>query len=355
MNKMLLFPLMAVCAVPALAQSAPDPLQEGRQQGAIILRNARIKGDAVLAARSAFIEAGGNSKDFKGDVGKELAAMAAQLGSETRVGVRQALIVSQLYLNRVARLTPPAELVGQAFSEVSALYSGWAVDKSLLLALDAWAPDLAGPYLAQARDGFPDGEVRAFLLFENFTELIDTRPESEWRPSYEALLKAFPRSPEARKASERLASELKTRVGELTPPFVVAALGEPGTTYTPGSFKGHYVLLDFWATWCPDCAAEMPALHHAYARFKDKGLEILSLSFDRRVEHIAPYRQRPATPMAWKHAFLEGGFGNPMSEAYGVKSIPKPVLVGPDSRIVASGGELRGDQLEKTLAKLLGQ
>jgi len=355
MKKFALPVLLLAFSLPVPAQPAPGSPAEAREQESAVLRGAKARGEAVLQARTAFIEAGHNSKDFKGDVGKDVAALAARLASETRPAVRQALIVSQLYLLRLARETPSPELLAQTFSEVPAIFQGWALDRSLILSLEGWASDLAGPYLAQARAAFPDPEVRAYLLYEHFTELIDTRPEAAWRPAFDALQKAFPRSPEAVKANERLASERKTAVGELVPPFDVPSLTDPAVRFTPGSFKGRYVLIDFWATWCPDCAVEMPALHAAYARFKDRGLEILSLSFDRRVEHIAPYRQRPATPMPWKHTFLEGGFKHPLSEAFGVKSIPKPVLVGPDSRIVANGGDLHGAMLERTLEKVLGQ
>jgi hypothetical protein len=59
--------------------------------------------------------------------------------------------------------------------------------------------------------------------------------------------------------------------------------------------------------------------------------------------------------MPWKHAFIEGGFGSPVAEAYGVKGIPKPLLIGPDGKIVASGSQLRGENLEKTLERFLGK
>ncbi|NTW87356.1 MAG: thiol:disulfide interchange protein [Holophagaceae bacterium] len=59
--------------------------------------------------------------------------------------------------------------------------------------------------------------------------------------------------------------------------------------------------------------------------------------------------------MPWKHAFIEGGFQNPVSEAYGVKGIPKALLIGPDGTILASGAQVRGTNLEKTLAKFLGE
>ena len=350
-----LLSLLVGFSLPALAQPVADASLMAKAEAALVLHNAKSKGEAVLKAKAAFIESGKNSRDFKGDVGKDLAALNARLAKEERPILRQAMIVSQLYLCRVAKETPAPELLALTFSEVPAIYHGWDLDPNLLLALEDWAPDLAGAYLAQARADFPDGAIRANLLFEYFTQMIDGAPESLWRLPYTALLKDFPDSPEAAKARERLASERKTAVGELVPPFDVTSLENPAVHYTPETFRGHYVLLDFWATWCPDCAAEMPVLHRAYAKFKDRGLEILSLSFDRKVEHIAPYRLRATTPMPWKHAFLPNGFKNPISEAFGVKSIPKPVLVGPDSRILANGGDLHGVMLERTLEKFLGR
>ena len=352
MKQTALLSLLIGCSLPVLAQPAGadrDP------QGVAILAGAQAKGAAVLTARAAHIEAGKPAKDFKADLAVDLAALATRLAASTRPTERQALIVSQLYLLRVARETPAPALLALTFSEVPATFGGWALDPGLLLSLSAWAPSAAGPYLAKARAEFPLGPVRCHLLFDYFTEMIDTRTESAWRPPFEALQLGFPQSPEAGKARERLASEAKTAVGVAAPPFSVPALDNPAVLYSLASFKGHYVLLDFWASWCPDCVAEMPVLHKAYARFQAKGLELLSLSFDRKVEHIGVYRSHPASPMAWKHSFLAGGFKHPLSEAYGVKSIPKPVLVGPDGVIVATGGALHGDQLEKTLERFLGR
>jgi thiol-disulfide isomerase/thioredoxin len=340
--------LLAFLAVPALAvPGTPDGDAAG------VLDTVKAKAAEVAKARAAHIEAGKPSLEFRGDVAKELAFMAKRLETETRPAVRQALLVAQLYLNRVGRQTPNAALLAATFKEVPATAGAWAVDKGLLLALDGWAPAPAKAYLAEARAKQPDGDIRRGLLFEHFTVMLDTTTGNGWKPSYDALLADFPASAEAAKAKDRLASEQKTAVGAMAPAFEVVSLEDPAVKYTLASFKGKYVLLDFWASWCPDCHAEMPVLHQAWVQFQGKGLELLSLSFDRKVGHIAPYRQRPGLAMPWKHTFLESGFKNPVSEAYGVKSIPKAVLVGPDGRIVANGGELHGANLAKTLEKYL--
>ncbi|BDU72792.1 TlpA family protein disulfide reductase [Mesoterricola silvestris] len=318
-----------------------------------VLAAAQAKGQAVAKARAAHVEAGRNSMDFKADVAKELAGVTARLATETDPAVRQALRVTQLYYLRLARQTPTAEQVALALKEVPPTSAAWALDKGLLPALGDWAPREAASYLAEARAHQPDGPTRRNLLFEHFTVGVDTGTEADWKPSFEALQKDFPGSTEALKAQDRLKAELKTAVGVQAPPFSLTSL--EGAPLSLDTFKGQFVLIDFWATWCPDCRAGMPYLMRAQARFKDKGLKVLSLSFDRKVEHIAPYRANPATSMPWTHAFLPQGFKNPISEAYGVRSIPKPVLVGPDGRIVATGGDLHGEKLEKTLERILGR
>ena len=338
--------------VPCLVSSVACALAAG-PQGAAVLDAARAKGAAVAKARIAFLEAGKPSGEFKADCSREIASATARLGKDKRPDVRRALLVARLYYRRLARELPSASELAETRREVSATDPGWALDKGLLPALEGWDPQAFHTYLAQARAGHPDGALRRSLLFEYFTDMIDTSTESEWLPPYGMLIKDFPGSLEAQKAEARLASEARTAVGALAPPFELPSLEDPATRFTPATFRGGYVLIDFWASWCPDCVREMPGLHKVWARYKDKGLDILSLSLDRKAEHITRYRALDASPMPWKHAFLEAGWQSPVCQAYGVKSIPKPVLVGPDGRIVANGGDLRGDNLMKTLGKLL--
>jgi thiol-disulfide isomerase/thioredoxin len=319
-----------------------------------VLDAARAKAKSVMAARTAHIQAGKNTKDFHGDCAKELAELEARLATEQRPPVLSALLVSRLFLLQLAKQLPDTAFVTRIHHQVSPVDPAWSLDPGLLTALDEDNPEAWDPYVAKARNGHPDPAVRRPLLFDYFWDRLDAKDEAAWKPAFETLQKEFAGSREAKQAQGIYEAEQKTGVGRSAPAFSVKALGDAQTTYSLASFQGRYLLLDFWATWCPPCRAEMPNMHAAWARFKGKPFDILSLSFDRKVEHIAPYRAQAATPMPWKHAFIEGGFLNPLSEAYGVKGIPKPLLIGPDGRIVASGSDLRGLNLEKTLAKFLG-
>jgi len=330
---------------------APAPVGEVQA----VLDAARAKQKAVGEARAAFLRTGASSRDFRGDCAKELAALDARLASEQRPEVRQALLVSRLFHLSLAKVEPTDSFQAQVRREVPPAAPAWTLDPGLLTDRAEFAPEGWTAYVAAARTGHPDSALRRKLVFEHFWERLDAKDEASWKAALDQLQAEFAGSREAKTALTILDGERKTGLGRPAPAFQIPALGDPATSYTLASFRGRYVLLDFWATWCPSCRAELPALHAAWAKFKGKPFDLLSLSFDRRVEHIAPFRAQTATPMPWKHAFVESGFQNALSEAYGVKGIPKALLIAPDGTIVASGAQLRGANLEKTLAKFLGE
>jgi thiol-disulfide isomerase/thioredoxin len=132
------------------------------------------------------------------------------------------------------------------------------------------------------------------------------------------------------------------------------AMGQNDTAGKPidlAEYKGKVLLIDFWATWCGPCIAELPNVIAAYQKHHDKGFEILGVSLD---EDRAAFEKFIADKkMTWRHHFDGNGWKNEIGQAYGVQSIPATYLVGPDGKVAAVG--LRGDKLEKEVAKLLAK
>ena len=136
--------------------------------------------------------------------------------------------------------------------------------------------------------------------------------------------------------------------GAVAPAFDIVALDNADIVYDNSNFDGKVYLLDFWATWCTPCLKELPALHKTYARFKDKGFDILSLSADEYAVEVTDFRQGK-WKMPWKHAFLLDR-QHPIIEAYYVIGYPTAYLIDENGKVLATGDSVRGEKLEQTLA-----
>jgi peroxiredoxin len=143
--------------------------------------------------------------------------------------------------------------------------------------------------------------------------------------------------------TKMLASALGQNAAEISLP------NPDGKTISLSQFKGKYVLIDFWASWCGPCRKEMPNVVAAYAKFKDKGFEIFGVSLDQSkdkwVEAIAK------DGITWPQVSDLKFWDSEPAKQYGVQSIPYTVLIDKEGKIIAKN--LRGDELEKKLAEIL--
>lgn len=122
-----------------------------------------------------------------------------------------------------------------------------------------------------------------------------------------------------------------------------------GTMVSLSSFRGKYVLLDFWASWCGPCRGENPNVVAAYEKFKNKNFTIYSVSLDNNKE--AWEKAVKDDGLTWTQVSDLRGWSSTAANTYSVQSIPTNFLIDPNGRIIARN--LRGEQLEETLEEVL--
>jgi len=136
-------------------------------------------------------------------------------------------------------------------------------------------------------------------------------------------------------------------------PLAFSEKGVDGEELSPESFKGKVLLLDFWATWCGPCIAELPNVQKAYEMFHEKGLEIISISLD-RAEDEAKYKTFiKEKNMPWHHIYDGNYWDAKLARRYGVRAIPTMYVVGRDGKITAASP--RGEGLLKAIEEALNK
>lgn len=150
------------------------------------------------------------------------------------------------------------------------------------------------------------------------------------------------------KRYQRMLAETKSvEAGNMAPDF--SAKNLKGEEVSLKTFRGKYVLLDFWASWCGPCRAENPNVLKAYNAFKDKNFTVLGFSIDDNED--AWRRAVKNDNLPWMQLSDLVGGQSPIARLYGVEAIPSNFLIDPNGKIIAQN--LRGAELEKKLAEVL--
>jgi peroxiredoxin len=190
---------------------------------------------------------------------------------------------------------------------------------------------------------YPDSYV-SWDLQRVKTEGMDATEAEE---AYNAMSERLRNSVAGKKAAAHIKKLKRTAIGNPAPLFTQA--DTEGKPVSLASFRGKYVLLDFWASWCSPCRDENPNVVKAFKQFRDKKLEIISVSLDSKKKDWLNAINEDGMP--WIHVCDLKGTKNSVALLYGVIAVPQNFLVDPDGKIIAHN--LRGEELIPALEKLI--
>ena len=154
-------------------------------------------------------------------------------------------------------------------------------------------------------------------------------------------------SDDLRRTYDKLKAQPVTSVGSMFVDFTVDYEGKT-TRLSDYVGKGQYVLVDFWASWCGPCRAEIPNLIAAYNKYKGRGLQVLGIAAWDKSEATLKAIEEDKIPYPQIINSQEVA-----TDLYGIKGIPHIILFAPDGTILKR--DLRGDGIEKALAEIFGE
>jgi len=187
--------------------------------------------------------------------------------------------------------------------------------------------------LASAFEQVPDGGALATESLRTFAPLL-----------------AKSENPQIKEMAASFAGTLR-RLSLPGNPMQISGTLLDGKPFDQAALAGKVVLVDFWATWCGPCVAEVPNMLEAYDKYHDRGFEVVGVSLDEDRDAVVQFVKDKMIPWPILHERAEGaGWQHPLATFYGITGIPQMILIGRDGNVITLNA--RGPALEEKLAEL---
>lgn len=190
-------------------------------------------------------------------------------------------------------------------------------------------------------------DIASVFFFDRY--LIRNLEIAEVEQYFNALSPRVKQSHPGMALQQQIESLRAVNIGGIAPNIELPT--PDGSTFSLRSLRGKVVLLDFWASWCGPCLAELPNVKKLYEAYHSKGLEILGVSLDEKHENWTNMIQKKGMP--WHHVSSLMGWKCPVAALYNVTGIPRMYIIDPEGKIIAQ--DLRGEELAAKMKEIFGE
>ncbi|MCX6332495.1 MAG: TlpA disulfide reductase family protein [Bacteroidetes bacterium] len=248
-----------------------------------------------------------------------------------------------IYMSYMKVLNPKMEGYFKTLTAIQSEKNTKAKD-SLTLISEVQSKELILTYVVMSKK-YAQSPVTTFFLFQ-FANIFPTVKE-KLGTYFDQLQGAAKTGPFAEILGKTIQSIGIGSIGSFMPEFKQNDVN--GNAVSLSSFKGKYVLVDFWASWCGPCRAENPNVVKAYNEFKNKNFTILSVSLDQDKAKWLDAIQKDG--LTWTHVSDLKYWNNAVAQQFGIQSIPASFIIDPAGKII--GKDLRGEDLRNFLIQNL--
>lgn len=219
--------------------------------------------------------------------------------------------------------------------------------KQEMEAMDKKADELTEPINKKFVKAYPKSVISLDVL----RSLAYGADYAEIAPLYASLSPSIKESESGKKFGEQLAKMKSVAIGAIAPDFAMADTS--GKMVKLSSFKGKYLLVDLWASWCGPCRGENPNVVRTFNKYKDRNFTVLGVSLDRPDAKDKWIKAIKDDGLTWTHVSDLKFWNNEVAQMYGVQAIPQNFLLDPNGKVIAKN--LRGDALDAKLAEVLSK